>query len=46
MDIEERDLRLKERMFVQRHPKQENYLNQVGYERAMFWEQAITQMSK
>ena len=46
MDSEERALRCKERMFIMRHPKQENYLNQVGYERAMFWEQAIAQMSE
>ena len=46
MNSEERALRIKERMFITRHPKQENYLNQVGYERAMFWEQALAQMSE
>ena len=41
MDFEEKTLRRNERMFLQRHPNKENYLNQVGLERAMFWEEAL-----
>ena len=41
MDFEEKTLRRNERMFIQRHPNKENYLNQVGLERAMFWEEAL-----
>jgi hypothetical protein len=41
MDFEERTLRRDERMFLARHPKQENFLNQVGLERALFWEHAL-----
>ena len=46
MDEKERELRKKEIDFILRNPKQENYLNQVGYERAMFWEEAIYKISK
>ena len=46
MDEKERELRKKEIDFILRNPKQENYLNQVGYERAIFWEEAIYKISK
>ena len=38
MDSEEKELRRNERMLLKRYPHLENYLNQVGYQRALFWE--------